>query len=461
MIETPRSQLTSERLVDHALSVDWSALSASVRADALRLLYDAVVVGIGGARATHGDELLHVVQGWGAAVDQSCGVLGRPGVRLPAPSAAFINAFQTHGQEFDSVHEGAVLHPLPTIMPVLMAEAERSGPYPGSEILAAMIAGTDVSVTLGVAATSPIQFFRPATAGVFGSVAALCRLRRLDRETTLNALGYALAFSSGTMQAHTEGKPALPVQVANAARSAIQAVDIAVAGVPGPIDSITGPFGYLTLFEKSHDLSDALDRLGRDFRISEVCVKPYPSGRATHGGVVAALNLRQAHGLNGDQVVGGTYRAPALIRHLVGRESQPGMAVSHARLCLPYLIAVALTRGAVGLSDFTPTALSDAAVLDLASRIVVTVDDNPDPAAFIPAELTLTLKDGRTVHEPVKAQLGSPAFPLSREQQLAKGYACLDFAGLSALHEPLAALMDRFDTLTDGAEAFRLGQGAT
>lgn len=446
--------------MDHALSVEWSALPGSVRADALRLLYDAVVVGVGGARATHGDQLLQVVQSWGAAADHACGVLGRPAVRLPAPSAAFINAFQTHGQEFDSVHEGAVLHPLPTIMPVLMAEAERSGPYPGSEILAAMVAGTDVSVTLGVAATSPIQFFRPATAGIFGCVAALCRLRRLDRETTLNALGYALAFSSGTMQAHTEGKPALPVQVANAARNAIQAVDIAVAGLPGPIDSITGPFGYLTLFEKSHDLTDALARLGSDYRISEVCVKPYPSGRATHGGVVAALNLKQVHGLSPDQVASGTYRAPALIRHLVGRASQPGMAVSHARLCLPYLIAVALARGAVGLSDFTPEALSEAAVLDLASRIVVTVDDNPDPAAFIPAELTLTLKDGREVREPVSAQLGSPAFPLTRQQQLAKGHACLDFVGLAALHEPLAALMDRFDTLADGAEAFRLAQGA-
>jgi 2-methylcitrate dehydratase PrpD len=136
------------------------------------------------------------------------------------------------------------------------------------------------------------------------------------------------------------------------------------------------------------------------------------------------------------------------------------MAVSHARLCLPYLIAVALTRGAVGLADFTPAALSDAAVLDLAARIVVTVDDNPDPAAFIPAELTLTLKDGRTINEPVTAQLGSPAFPLTREQQMDKGYACLDFVGLAALHAPLAALMDRFDTLTDGADAFRLAQGA-
>ncbi len=454
------SALTSERLVDHALSVEWSALPSSVRADAVRLLYDAVVVGVGGARAVFGDELLRVVQGWGVAADQGCGVLGRPGVRLPAPSAAFLNAFQTHGQEFDSVHEGAVLHPLPTIMPVLMAEAERSGPYPGSEILAAMVAGTDIAVTLGVAATSPIQFFRPATAGIFGCVAALARLRRLDRTTALNALGYALAFSSGTMQAHTEGKPALPVQVANAARSALQAIDIAVAGLPGPLDSITGPFGYLSLFEKSYDLGPALESLGRDFRISQVSVKPYPSGRATHGGVVAALDLRRAHSLTGDQVESAVYRAPPLIRHLVGRPSEAGMAVSHARLCLPYLIAVALQNGDVGLEDFTPQSLTQPAILDLASRIVVTTDDNPDPAAFTPAQLTLKLRDSRELTEMVSAQLGSPAFPLTDAQQKAKGLSCLTFAGFEALHAPLAEIMERFDTLPDGAEAFRLAQGA-
>lgn len=458
MVETLRSR-TSERLVDHALSIEWTGLPAAVRADALRLLYDAVVVGIAGARAPFADALLEVAASWGAASDDGCGVLGRPGVRLPAPSAAFLNAFQTHGQEFDSVHEAAVLHPLPTIMPVLMAEAERSGPYPGSEILAAMVAGVDVAVTLGVAATSPIQFFRPATAGVFGCVAALARLRRLDSETALNALGYALAFASGTMQAHTEGKPALPVQVANAARGAIQAIDIACAGLPGPIDSITGPFGYLSLFERSHDIAPALARLGRDFRIAEVCVKPFPSGRATHGGVVAAIELRQTHDLGAAEVARGVYRAPSLIQHLVGRPSAPGMAVSHARLCLPYLVAVALTRGQVGLADFTETALADAAVLDLASRIEVVVDDNPDPAAFIPAELSLTLTDGRVLAAPVTAQLGSPAFPLSRRQQTAKGRACLDFAGLAHLHDPLADLMDRFDTLADGAAAFRLAQG--
>eukprot|EP01034_Spumella_vulgaris_P046128 gene46128-57516_t len=40
------------------------------------------------------------------------------------------------------------------------------------------------------------------------------------------AFGYALAFASGTMQAHVEGTPALAASVAGAARSAFVAVDL-------------------------------------------------------------------------------------------------------------------------------------------------------------------------------------------------------------------------------------------
>jgi hypothetical protein len=59
----------------------------------------------------------------------------------------------------------------------------------------------------------------------------------------------------------------------------------------------------------------------------------------------------------------------------------------------------------------------------------------------------------------VTAQFGSPAWPLSREQHLAKAQACLAFGGLPHIHEPLAAMIDDFDTLNDAARAFRLAAG--
>ncbi len=449
----------AEVLVDHALTFPWSQMPQAARTAAATFLHDTLCVGVAGARAAHADDILAAARGWGEGSDGP--VLGRRGVRLPAVQAAFVNAFQMHGQEFDCVHEPAVLHPMATLGAALMAECGRSGPYFGAQVLAAVIAGADVSVGLGVAATTPLKFFRPATSGLFGAIAGVARLKGLSRETTLDAFGYGLSFASGTMQAHEEGKPALPVQIANAARAALMAVDVAAAGLPGSRRSLDGTFGYMTLFETAFDFAPVLASLGQTFRIAEVSWKPFPTGRAGHGGIVAIQTLMRDHGVTADNLETLTYRAPPLIYRLVGRPAVQPMTPAYARLCLPYLAAVTLTRSTVRLGDFGPDSLSSPDLQSLAERVTVIADDNPDPAAFTPAEAVARLRDGREVRTSVTAQLGSPAWPLTREQHLEKARASLAFGGLEAIHAPLAALFDRFETLQDAGQVFRLAAGET
>ncbi|KAH2842915.1 hypothetical protein KXW36_000384, partial [Aspergillus fumigatus] len=156
-----------------------------------------------------------------------------------------------------------------TLLAALLAEAERAEPVSGERFLTAIVAGVDVSVTLGLAAPGALKFFRPATAGIFGCVAGIAALRGMDRETALDAFGHALALVSGTMQAHLEGKPALPVQVAAAARNALVAVDLARGGMPGLRDPLTGPFGYFPLLEVREELDAAIAMLSTGHRIAE------------------------------------------------------------------------------------------------------------------------------------------------------------------------------------------------
>jgi 2-methylcitrate dehydratase PrpD len=392
--------------------------------------------------------VLRAVTGWGGA--GPCGVLGRA-LRLPAPDAAFVNAFQIHSQEFDCVHEPAVVHPLATVAAALLAEIDRGAPVTGTELLTALVAGVDVAAGLGTATTTPLRFFRPATAGVFGSVAAVARLKRLTPETTRNALGYALAFASGTMQAHVEGKPALPVQVAQAARSAIQAIDLAIAGLPGPMDAIEGPFGYLKLFESGFDGARLRHDLQHGHRIAEVSWKPFPTGRAAHGAIVATQTLMREHQVTADMLASLVYHAPSLIHRLVGRAATATMTPAYARLCFPYLAGTVLQTGTVGLGDFTAQRLGDPVRLATAARVSVVVNDNPDPAAFTPAHAVARLHDGRTLRVDVAAQFGSPQWPLSREQHLQKARDCLAFGDGAALEPALLAWIEGLDRDTDVA----------
>jgi len=447
----------SRTLAERALALTWADIDTPARAAAKTFLHDTLSVGAAGARAPLADNVLAAARLLGEGTP--CGVLGRPSVRLPQPSAAFVNAFQIHAQEFDCVHEPAVVHPMATVGAVILSEADRASaegrPVSGVALLTALVAGVEVAASLGLSATTPLKFFRPATAGIFGCVAALISLRRLPVEQGVSAFGYALAFASGTMQAHAEGKPALPIQIANAARAAVMAVDLAEAGLPGPEASLEGPFGYLTLFETAHDATPLTDP-APGFRIAEVSWKPFPTGRAAHGGIVALQTLMAEHGLTAAEVAEAVYRAPLLIHRLVGRKPSADMAPAWARLCLPWLGAVVLTRGTVGLADFTPERLADPALLTLADRIRVEADDNPDPAAFTPATLTVTTTDGRTLSHTVTAQLGSPAQPLTHEQHLAKQAACLDFGGLGANATAVADMIDRFETLPDAAAILSL-----
>lgn len=448
----------AETIARHALAVRWDDLPAAAQVAAKAFVLDTAAVGLAGVKAAYADVMFDLARSWGA-VEGGCAVWGRTGVRLPAPAAAFVNAFQAHGQEFDCVHEPAVLHPMTAVLPALLAEAERGPPISGAELLCGAVAGVEVAVSLGVAATTPLKFFRPATAGVFGATAALCRLRRTDLPSTLDALGYALAFASGTMQAHTEGKPALPVQLAHAARSALVAFDLARAGVPGPQRALDGPFGYFPLFETGYDLDRVLPRLGRPWRIEQVSWKPFPSGRATHGAVVATQTLVRRHGVRAETLDRLTYRAPPLINHLCGRPMVEGMAVAHARLCIPYCAALVITSGTVELADFTPERLNDPALLALARRIRVEVDDNPDPAAFTPATAIARLADGREARVDVTAQLGSPAWPLTRDQAQEKVRACLRFADAESRFERLVELVDRLEAEPDAGRLARVLNG--
>ena len=252
---------------------------------------------------------------------------------VPPATAAFVNAFQMHCLEFDCVHEGAVAHAMTAVTAAVLAETDRV-PVDGRRLILAVAVGVEVAVALGVAARAPLRFFRPATVGVFGAAVAVGVLRGFDGAAVRRCFGHALGHAAGTMQAHEEGKPTLAVQLGAAARAGVVAADLAGAGVPAPSQALEGRHGYFRLFETAFDTADAAPQAGRAWRVTELSHKPYPSGRATHGGIEAVLRLR-AVGVTPDNLAEVTLAAPPLIHQLVVRPAFAGMDASYARLCFP------------------------------------------------------------------------------------------------------------------------------
>ena len=380
---------------------------------------DKLGVGIAGAVAPWRAEVLAALATGGAQE----AVIWGSGERLPLLPAAMVNAYQVHCQEFDCVHEGAVVHPMAAILPTLLGWAERAGGVSGAHLLRAVIAGVEVAVTLGLCSRGPMRFFRPANCGGFGAVAGLSVLAGLDGDELRDALGIYYGQCAGTMQAHVEASPQLAMQMGFAARNALTAVELARRGMPGPRAPISGRFGYFALFDDPADPSP-FDELGRRWRIGELSHKPFPSGRATHGGIDGVQRLMASHRIAADDVRAGRFQVPPLTFRLVGRPVRPDMSAAYARLCLAYAAAACLRRGTVGLGDFAPAALANTETLALASRLPVVEDGNPDPNALGPQRVEFDLADGRNLGCAVADVLGSPDNPLSRDRVQAKFAAC-------------------------------------
>jgi 2-methylcitrate dehydratase PrpD len=453
-IQTSAPHTAAQKLAQHVATTTLATLPPEVVQAVRNFTLDLIGVGIAGTRSPYAEGVRHAAAKWGTGEEAHVFATGEA---LPAPHAAFVNAFQAHALEFDCVHEGAVLHPFTVVIPVLLAEAQRAG-LTGARFTSAAAVGVDVAAGLGGAAKSQIRFFRPATCGLFGAVAALAHARGLNADQTAHAFGYALAFASGTMQAHVEGTPALAASVAGAARSAFVAVDLVEAGLPGPMGSIDGPFGYLSLFELETALEPVMASLGQTWRAAEVSWKPFPSGRASHGGIDMIQHLARL-GLTADNLDHLTISAPPLIHHLVGRPiAPPPLEVNYARLCLPYVGAIALTKGDVGLTDFTPDRLNDPAIHALAARIEVVVNEVTEASAFVPQSARARLKDGRVLDVSIDKLLGTPQRPLSREAHLAKFRACCAFGLGRANPELEDALIEAADQLTELTDVGLLGR---
>ncbi len=391
-------------------------LPRPTQAIALNLLADTLASGAAGAASDEAQMMLQAVRGWGQG--SGARLLGL-NEHLPAPSAAWFNGFAIHCLEWDAVHEPAVVHALSVVTASLLAASDRQGDSDPDAFLNALTVGVDVASGLGVAATGAMQFFRPATAGIIGAALAVAKLENLPKEKYADVMGLAYSQAAGTMQAHVEASIALPLQIANAARAAVTAVDLVSAGMNGPHDALEGPFGYFELFEPG-ELARYSDNLGSKWLIEEVSIKPFPSGRASHGILGSIDNMLRDGSLVPSMVISVEVAAPPLIHRLVGRPYKADMSASYARLCLPFLVPLMLRDGKIDPRCFTATEFRDDDLAKLGQKTIVQIDGNLDHNALAPQKLDIELSDGGQISRLITDNLGSPTAPMSEAQTRSK-----------------------------------------
>jgi 2-methylcitrate dehydratase PrpD len=442
----------AKEFADVAAQVRHETLPAeTVRCTKLFLL-DTLAVGLAGATADGIAGGLAYSRELGGT---PCATVLASGDRLPAPTAAMLNGTLCQARDFDPVYEPGVLLPYAPVTAAALAVGEATGAN-GSDVLTAIVLGADLSCRLGRSLTSGLGWSRTGTLGVFGAALAAAYLLHLSREQTVWALGLALSQSSGNIQTVIDGSLAKRYQAGFAAEAGLRAAMLARNGVTGPVNVFEGRCGFMQLYEGGRfERARATDGLGSVFEGTRASIKPYPCAREQHGAIAAALELA-GKGITAERVERVEVTLPPNAHVLSGRAfGRDGATIAGAMGAAAYGAAVALTRGAVGLGDFTPEALHREEVMSLVERVTVTEDAaERDRRALVPQTVSVLLRGGEQRSATCSTMPGSPDRPLDPSAHRLKVIDCLTTANptcVGALAERADALAQVVDRLDDDA----------
>jgi 2-methylcitrate dehydratase PrpD len=352
--------------------------------------------------------------------------------RVPAAQAALANGVLAHSLDYDDTHLPSVLHPSASVVPAALAVGEAQGSS-GAEIAAAVAAGLEICVRLGMAGYDHVSrnsvFFQlgqhaTSICGTVGAAAAAASLLGLDAAGIAHAMGVSVSFAGGVIEGNRTGGTVKRAHCGWAAHGGVTAAHLAAAGFTGPPTVLEGKFGFFQAFiNGKFDPTPLVEGLGTAWEVPGIFVKPYPANHFTHAGVDAAIRMREG-GLRPqdvDKVVLGTAAHSArTIGEPIEVKRRPTSGYQ-GQFSGPYTVTAALFGGSglgLGLADFTDALVNDPGRQELMSKIDVVADpvcDDIFPYQF-PAVLRVRTKDGRELEEQVLTTRGGPERPLSDEE---------------------------------------------
>ncbi|MBB3966086.1 MmgE/PrpD family protein [Rhizobium metallidurans] len=441
-----------EKAADFLVEARHEQIGADAIAAAKEAFIDYIAVALGGV----GEPVSKNILGWATerSWGSSCAVIGRVD-RLDPENAALCNAVSGHALDFDDTSWSTIGHPTTVVAPAAIATGEMVRAS-GREVLSAYLVGVEVSHRLADISMPFVSENGWHTTGVYyaiGAAAAASFLLRLDRRTTINALGLSISRSSGVRS--NFGTQAKPYHAGMAARAGLEAVSLARAGLTASASAVEGVDGFLDCF--AGDRSAYFERMdqmifGKPFDLVSrgLAYKKYPCCSGSHPACDVMIELVNEHSLKPEDIVSIRVGASLLAeRELVCHNPA---TPQQARFSMEFALAVAVSKGSLGLDSFRTEVLEDPEIRGLMGRVRLELDDELAKLGFIgtaPVKIDITLRNGQVLRAARDLAIGNPERPFTDDDRRSKFMMCasrlLDQPAAEEVYRELQA----FDTWAD------------
>ena len=441
----------TEAVATYALSLDGAKLASPTIEHAKQAVLDLIGIAARARAESDTTKIVHrVVREIGASGKATAVAYGP---QFAVQYAALLNGCSFHALDFDDTHELSSLHPGAPVIAAALPVAEQQA-VSGRALIAAIVAGYDVTVRIGVAIRPHVHYargFHPtATAGTFGATAAVARLRGATAATLASAFGINLSQAAGSLQFSADGAQTKPLQVGLAAHNAVLAERFAAAGLRGPAEAFEGRSGFMHAYSDDAAAADILENWDGVHEIDRTAFKPYPCCRYIHSAVDQLADIVRERRLAPDAIERVRIGLPEAGMRLVGDPEETKRnprTVVDKQFSMYHAAAATILWGSVRWDDYARP--DDPKLASLIERI--TVVNDPDVEALAPRMASKVEVDAGDVHERrlVASPRGEPDRPLEWDELISKFNDLAAVTWDAARRKRIVEAVRRLDRITD------------
>lgn len=436
----------SQKIADFTLALKYEDIPKEVVSYAKLLLIDTLGCAEAAIDQPHAKQLFEAVTKKESLPEAT---LWGTDLKVDLDDAVIYNGSLIHGLDYDDTHALAITHPSSSVAAAGLTIGEYLN-KDGKDIITAMIVGYEVLLRLGSYANGGLHdrgFHPTGCISAFSSACIAGKLMGVSHEELCNALGICGSQAASILEFLNDGTDVKKIHPGWAIHSALYALDFAKYGFTGPEKVFEGVQGYFTAhIGRTEGIEEVFSDFGERWYTSEIAFKFYPVCHWLHGFNDILFEMEKDNDFDGtdietleciidERVSAVGYAAPDKLR--------PATEY-HQRFSLFYTIAMAAYKGRLGPREIDSKHMEDQGLLDMIDRVKITVDaDAYVPGAF-PAQLRVTLKDGREFYGSQPYEVGNKKNPAKRENVLRKYYDnTTDYIG----DEKANAIVDSVDAI--------------